>query len=40
MSSVSGHLLGRLFLKDGREGASVCFQLEDVVPANKVGVTL
>ena len=41
ISSISGHLLGRLFLKDGRQGVSVCFALEDVVPANqrdRVGV--
>jgi single-stranded-DNA-specific exonuclease len=40
ISSVRGHLLGRLFLKDGRQGVSVCFALEDVVPANKDGPTL
>jgi len=40
ISSVRGHLLGRLFLKDGRQGVSVCFRLEDVVPANKDGPTL
>ena len=35
ISSVRGHLFGRLFLKDGRQGVSVCFQLEDVVPAKQ-----
>ena len=40
ISSVRGHLLGRLFLKDSRQGVSVCFQLEDVVPAKKDGPRL
>ena len=40
IASIRGHLLGRLFLKDGRRGASVCFQLEDVIPAKKNGVIL
>jgi single-stranded-DNA-specific exonuclease len=34
IASTRGHLFGRLFLKDGRRGASVCFQLEDVAPAD------
>jgi single-stranded-DNA-specific exonuclease len=37
IASIRGHLFGRLFLKDGRRGASVCFQLEDVVPADGRG---
>jgi single-stranded-DNA-specific exonuclease len=40
IASFRGHLFGRLFLKDGRRGASVCFQLEDVVPANGNGAML
>jgi hypothetical protein len=40
IASTRGHLFGRLFLKDGRRGASVCFQLEDVVPASDNGAML
>jgi single-stranded-DNA-specific exonuclease len=35
IASIRGHLFGRLFLKDGRRGASVCLQLEDVVPVKE-----